>query len=99
MVAKTLWNYGKRVELSEQCGTSTLVIHHECVTSIWLLVELALPKGSLYNYVDQIFPLLTTTNLPFLLTLLRELMYCYSVAKQQLGQCKIPSDGVPITVR
>ena len=50
MVAKTLWNYGKRVELSEQCGTSTLVIHHECVTSIWLLVELALPKGSFFNY-------------------------------------------------
>ena len=66
MGAKTLWNYGKRVELSEQCGTSTLVIHHECVTSIWLLVELALPKGSFFNYVDQIFPVLTTTYLPLL---------------------------------
>ena len=76
MVAKTLRNYGKRVELSEQCGTSTLVIHHECVTSIWLLVELALLEGSFFNYVDQIFPLLTTTFLP-LLTLVRELLYCY----------------------
>jgi hypothetical protein len=55
MVAKTLRNYGKRVELREQCGTSTLVIHHECVTSIWLLIELAL-GGEFTNYDDKNLP-------------------------------------------